>query len=161
MWGLVMNKIAPSTFHVGIKIKKHKVISLALATGLLILCSTPKVSVSTQLGVQGGHLTSSCAPLFVAVVNPTQDPIELIGDNKKISILAHSAGEYKIKQKKYYTSCGRFDVKTKAGTRKMLIERGSDSVSLRYQGDGKFQSEGVKLDNLDEYVKWNGLRGVL
>ena len=43
----------------------------------------------------------------------------------------------------------------------MLIERGSDSVSLRYQGDGKFQSEGVKLDNLDEYVKWNGLRGVL
>ena len=27
----------------------------------------------------------------------------------------------------------------------MLIERGSDSVSLRYQGDGKFQSEGVSL----------------
>jgi hypothetical protein len=158
MWGLVVNKIARSTFHISIKTKKTKFIAFAASLSLALFS---KVSLSTQLGVQDASLSSSCAPLFVAVVNPTQDPIELIGKTKKIRIKPHSAGEYKIKQKNYYTSCGRFDVKTKTGIRKMLIEQGAARVSLRYQGGGKFQSEGVKLDNVDEYVKWNGLRDVL
>ncbi len=160
MWGLVVNKITCSTFHIGIKTKKTKVIVLAFVASLSLGLYS-KVSLSTQLGVQDISLSSSCAPLFLAVVNPTQDPIELIGDNKKISILPHSAGEYEIQQKHYYTRCGRFDIKTKSGVRKMLIEHGADRVSLRYQGGGKFQSEGVKLDNIDEYVKWNGLASVL
>ena len=85
MWGLVVNKITHSTFHIGIKIKKTKVIVFAFIASLSLGLYS-KVSFSTQLGVQDASLSSSCAPLFLAVVNPTQDPIELIGNNKKISI---------------------------------------------------------------------------
>ena len=142
--------------------------------GYLLNCLFRKYFISIMiilLSISGASFAgnSICKDIIVSVVNPTADALVIQGAKNTYKLGAHSSAEYKLQQKPYYTRCGRFDIKnivsnvdTKVNNaKKMLIKPGVKRVSLRYNGAGKFDSAGIAVGDLDDYVFWHGLRSLL
>ena len=130
--------------------------------GLLFFISSYRLAEASNIN---NIQINQCNKVNVSIVNSTNNSMEVFGVGKKINITPHSVGEYNILLNRYYTRCGRIDVKTQDGFQKMLVKDKSKNISIRYSvnSDGKqvIDTAGIAHKNLDEYVDWNGLAGVL
>ena len=104
---------------------------------------------------------SNCDIISVSIVNSSSEAINLLAADKNINIAPHSSGEYNILLNYYYTRCGRFDIQTSNGIKKMLVSNGVTNVSLRYNNINSIKTSGVAHADLDSYSDWNGLREIL
>ena len=110
---------------------------------------------------EAGVNISNCSNVSVSIVNTSSDSIGLLAADKNINIAPHSSGEYNVLLGHYYTRCGRFDIKTSNGLKKMLVKDGVANVSLRYDSIDNIDTAGISHDDLDSYSQWNSLRDIL
>lgn len=172
---LYMNKNLKINFNILNKRKKHNVFlnffvnyfnkdffrwffpligAMSVFFGLLFFLASYRLA-------EAGVNISNCSNVSVSIVNTSSDSIGLLAADKNINIAPHSSGEYNVLLGHYYTRCGRFDIKTSNGLKKMLVKDGVANVSLRYDSIDNIDTAGISHDDLDSYSQWNSLRDIL